>query len=147
MSETTVWVGIYWERAVWDRARSAYVADLDSDPDSPGSFIGWLNRALEQHAGGTPQQRAELAELTIERAAGRSFNKGHPLKQDVADAMEDAIVTDRQELGRVVARSGFVKEAVLAAAQNAHRRLGRELPPPPARLPNRPPRRTPASRS
>ena len=147
MSETTVWVGIYWERAVWDRARSAYVADLDSDQDSPGSFIGWLNRALEQHAARTPQQRSELAELTIERAAGRSFNKGHPLKQDVVDAMEDAIVTDRQELGRVVARSGFVKEAVLAAAQDARRRLGRELPPPPARLPNRPPRRTPASRS
>jgi len=28
MSMETAWVGVYWERAVLDRARSAYVADL-----------------------------------------------------------------------------------------------------------------------
>ena len=141
MSESTVWVGVYWERAVWDRARSAYVADLDSHPDGPGAFIGWLSRALEEHVARTPQQRAQIAELFIEPAVGKSFSKGHPLKKGVVDAMEEAIVTDRQELGRMVARSGFVKEAVLAAGEDARRRLGRALPPPPARLPNRPPRR------
>jgi len=52
--------------------------------------------------------------------------------------MESAIVTDRQELGRVLSRSGFAHEAVLAAAGAARRRLGRDLPPAPARLPNRP---------
>ena len=134
MSESTMRVGVYWKRGVWDRARSAYVADLDGDPDSPGSFVGWLSHALEEHAARTPQQRAELApaELSIAQAVGKSFNKGHPLKPTVVEAVEDAIVTDRQELGRIVARSGFVKEAVIAAAEDARRRLGRGLPPPPA---------------
>ncbi|WP_278258265.1 hypothetical protein [Nocardioides convexus] len=46
-SQTTTPVGIYWKPGVWDLARSAYVADLDTDPDSPGSFVGWLAQALE----------------------------------------------------------------------------------------------------
>lgn len=61
MSESTVWVGIYWERAVWDRARSAYVADLDSDPGSPGSFIGWLNCASSSTPAGHPSNEPSSA--------------------------------------------------------------------------------------
>ncbi len=59
-SQTTTPVGIYWKPGVWDLARSAYVADLDTDADSPGSFVGWLARALELHARRSPQQRAVI---------------------------------------------------------------------------------------
>ena len=47
-SQTTIPVGIYWKPGVWDLARSAYIADLDTDADSPGSFVGWLAQALER---------------------------------------------------------------------------------------------------
>ena len=60
-SQTTIPVGIYWKPGVWDLARSAYLADLDTDADSPGSFVGWLAQALELHARRSSQQRAELA--------------------------------------------------------------------------------------
>lgn len=146
MSTETAWVGVYWERAVLDRARSAYVADLASDPDCPVSFERWLNRAVEQHAGRTPPQRAELAEISLEPDPRRKVSKGHRLELHVIEAMEDAIVADRQELGRALSRSGFVHEAVLAAAEDARRRFGRALPPAPARLPNRPVRPASARR-
>ena len=37
------------------------LADLDTDADSPGSFVGWLAQALELHTRRSPQQRAQLA--------------------------------------------------------------------------------------
>ena len=131
-------MGVYWDRAVLDRSRSAYVADLYGDPDSPGSFEGWLNRALEQHARRSPKQRAQLADITIEPDPRRKVSKGYRLTKDVVAVMEVAIVADGQELGRLHSRSVFVREAVLAAADDARKRLGRDLPPPPARLPIRP---------
>jgi len=118
-------------------ARSAYEADLDSDPDSPGAFIGWLSRALEEHVARTPQQRAQRGAVHRARGVGTSFNKGNPLKKGVVDALDEVVVTDGEELGRMVARSGFGKEAVLPDAEDARRRLGRALAPPAARLPNR----------
>jgi hypothetical protein len=147
-SQTTIPVGIYWKPGIWDLARSAYVADLDTDPESPGAFVGWLAQALERHAGRAPQQRAELAAAAEQHPAQvstrKSFNKKHDLPTSTIEAVEDAIVTDRQELGRVLARSAFAQEAVIVAADEARRRLGRELPPPPQKLSNRPPRRRPA---
>ncbi|MGE9808982.1 hypothetical protein [Janibacter sp. G1551] len=144
-SETTIRVGIYWKPGVWDLARSAYVADLDTDPDSPDSFIGWLARALEQHARRSPEQRATLAvdaeQHPAQVSTRRSFNKSHPLPASTIEAVEAAIVTDRSELGRALGRSAFTQEAVIAAVVDARRRLGRELPPPPQKLSNRPPRR------
>lgn len=144
-------VGIYWDQQLWDLARSAYVADLDSDPASPDAFVGWLHQAIEKYAVRTPATRAQLlAELDAEAgpeagvgvgAGGRGISKTYPLKQRTIDALEQAIVDDRRDLGRMVSRSGFVQEAVRAAAAEARRRRGRELPPAPARLPNRPPRR------
>ena len=147
-NQTTIPVGFYWKPGVWDLARSAYVADLDSDPESPGAFVGWLAQALELHARRSPQQRADLAGAAERNPAQvstrKSFNKKHDLSASTIEAVEDAIVADRQELGRVVARSAFAQEAVIAAAEEARRRLGRELPPPPQKLSNRPPRRRPA---
>lgn len=143
MSRDDPVIGIYWERAVWDRARSAYVADLDLDPDGPDAFVGWLELAVERHTRRTPTQRAELAEsAAIEPAtSGKNFNKAHHLRQATIDAMEDAIVDDRQQLGRMVGRSEFVRAAASAAAAQTERDYGRALPAPPARLPTRPVRR------
>jgi hypothetical protein len=135
---------------VWDLARSAYVADLDTDPESPGSFVGWLAQALELHARRSPRQRAELAAAlenhpALVSATRKSFNKKHDLPASTMSTVEDALIADRQELGRMLARSAFAQEAIIAAAADARRRLGRELPPPPQKLSNRPPRRRPAT--
>lgn len=149
LRNTTTAVGIYWKPGVWDLARSAYVADLDSDPGSPGSFIGWLVQALELHACRSPLQRAELASAveqhpSLVSVTRKNVNKKHDLPASTIEAVEDALVVDRQELGRMLARSAFAQEAVIAAAEESHRRLGRDLPPPPQKLSNRPPRRRPA---
>ncbi|MFC7362228.1 hypothetical protein [Nocardioides astragali] len=145
-SQTTIPVGIYWKPGVWDLARSAYIADLDTDADSPGSFVGWLAQALELHARRSPQRRSELAAAGEKHPAlvsvtRKSFNKKHDLPASTIEAVEDALVADRQELGRMLARSAFAQEAVIAAAEEARWRLGRDLPPPPQKLSNRPPRR------
>ena len=121
---------------MWDLARSAFIADLDTDADSPGSFVGWLAKALELHARRSPQQRSELAIAGEDHPALVSvtrdrFNKKHDLPASTVEAVEDALVVDRQELGRMLARSAFAQEAVIAAAEEARRRLGRDLPPPP----------------
>src|SRR5690606_24930873 len=101
-SQTTIPVGIYWKPGVWDLARSAYVADLDSDPDSPGSFVGWLAQALELHARRSPEKRAELAAAGEKHPAlvsvtRRSFNKAHPLPASTMEEVDAAIITDREE--------------------------------------------------
>jgi hypothetical protein len=149
-SQTTIPVGIYWKPGVWDLARSAYIADLDTAPESPGAFIGWLAHALELHARRSPRQRADIAAAAeghrAQVSTRKSFSKKHDLPTSTIEAVEDAIVTDRQELGRAIGRSAFAQEAVIAAANEARRRLGRELPPPPQKLSNRPPRRRPTSR-
>lgn len=147
-SQTTIPVGIYWKPGIWDLARSAYVADLDTDPESPGAFVGWLARALELHARGSPQKRADLVAAAEQHPAQvstrKSFDKKHDSPASTIEVVEDTVVADRQELGRVVARSAFAQEAVIAAAEEARRRLGRDLPPPPQKLSNLPPRHRPA---
>ncbi|WP_341925245.1 hypothetical protein [Nocardioides psychrotolerans] len=135
-------IGIYWKPSLWALARSAYVADLDHDPGSPDAFVSWLGRALEQHAERTPAQRVALAgDLQLQNVTGSGFTRSHPLPVRTIELIEEAVIADRRELGRVVSRSAFTAEAVVAAAQAARERLGRPLPPPPARLSNRPPRR------
>lgn len=134
--------GIYWDPQTWDLARAAYVADLDSDRRCPDAFVGWLHLILEDHAGRTPQERAQLDISTpARRREGQGRNRTYPLRSSTLDLVESAIVADRRECGRVVSRSGFVHEAAVMAIAAARARLGRELPDPPARLPNRPVRR------
>lgn len=148
--EDQVPTGIYWHRGAWDRARSAYVADLDADPDPPVSLIAWLQRAIAAHAELTPAARAAgLARSAAERgstageavgaeASGGGFKRTLLLDVAVLRALESAVLEDRSALGRVVSRSEFVRDAAGVAAAQAEARLGRQLPPPPARLPNRP---------
>ena len=133
-------MGVYWPRGVWALARSAYVADLDSSPENPGTFAKWLVAAVEQHLARTPAERAAIGEHLDKHSTGRGTSRAHRVGAELIAAIEQAIITDRRELGRVVSRSRFVLEAVTAAAANARQRLGRPLPPPPRLLANRPPR-------
>lgn len=133
--------GIYWDPEVWDLARSAYLADLDDDPESPGSFIGWMQSALEQHVRLSPEARVARTAGLPEPSGGRGFNKQMRIRVDLMTRVEDAIVEDRRQLGRADSRSSFVRAAVLAAAVAARTRRGGRLPPPPHKLPTRPPRR------
>ena len=138
--------GVYWQPAIWDLARSAYLSDLDTDPSSPDTFLEWLARALDAHARLTPADRVQLVNRVQEsadspQAGGRSgTTKSHPLPVDLLERVDQALVRDRTEQGRLVSRSAFVQEAVAAAAATARKRRGRPLPPPPATLAQRPPR-------
>lgn len=139
-SRKAVALGVYWPRSSWDLARSAYLADLDSKPDSPDTFVGWLVRAIEQHVARTSQARAEIAVRLPSTERGGGSSRSHRIGRPVIDSLEEAIVRDRQA-ARIVTRSGFVLEAVHAAGEETRGRLGRPLPAPPARLSARPPRR------
>lgn len=135
--------GIYWKPPLWALARSAYVADLDHDPGSPDAFVSWLGRALEHHAARTPAQRVAIAaDPQLQNVTGAGVNRSHPLHIRTIELVKEAMIADRGELGRVVSRSAFAAEAIVAAAHAARERIGRPLPPPPARLSNRPPRRS-----
>lgn len=138
--------GTYWDRDTWDLARSAYVADLDADPDSPDAFVGWLHRALDQHVQRGPEGRAAL-QIPASQRSGEGepagLSRTYPLRAATIDALEEAIIEDRRVTRRMLSRSGFLREAVIAAAGQALDRLGpgASLPPAPQRLPNRPVRR------
>lgn len=133
--------GIYWQRDVYDLARSAYVADLDATPAGPEFFVEWLRKALEEHAELTPSGRVARAAHLPQTSPGRGFNQMYPLPAELLDQVEEAIGEDRREHGRAASRSAFVRESVLVAVEAARRRRGGTLPPPPNQLPNRRPRR------
>ena len=140
MVETTP-VSVYWDGPAWQLARSAYVADLDTVPDGPGSFVAWLQDAVERHAARSPAARARLATDLPAVSDERGFQRAHPLPPATVEAFEQAILADRQQTGRVLARSAFIREAVLLAAATARQRYGRDLPSVDGRLPTRPVRR------
>ncbi|MGY2876456.1 hypothetical protein ACVW00_003646 [Marmoricola sp. URHA0025 HA25] len=133
--------GVYWQREVYELARSAYIADLDAAPAGPEFFVDWLRQALEEHASMDPRTRADCAAQLPEVTPGRGFNQMYPLSAELLEQVREAIVEDRRQLGRASSRSAFVREAVLVAVDAARRRRGGTLPPPPHRLPNRRPRR------
>jgi hypothetical protein len=131
-------LGTYWRLSTFQGAKSAYLVDLDQLRDAPDSFARWVDRAIRRHADLTPEKRAQLVrKLPAETgdAASRSFHTA----SSTVDAMEAAIVDDRRH-GRILSRTEFVSEAVRAATAEARKRYGQDLPPAPARLPNRPPR-------
>jgi hypothetical protein len=119
MTEDLVPTGTYWDQPTWELARSAYIADVDNDPTAPDSFVGWPHRALYEHSAQTPATRSRMVEATTAEATTRErgFSKTYPLKVTTVVALERAIVDDRQEVGRVVSRSGFLREAVQACRE------------------------------
>ena len=133
-------LGGYWHPGTFDNAKRGYLADLDSQPDSPGSFAGWIDRAIRHHADLTPQQRQQIAaQLGEEPTEGRGNSRSFDVAATTVEAMEHAVAADRRH-GRVTSRAGFIAEATRAAVTEARTRYGAELPAAPARLPNKPPR-------
>lgn len=136
----TVRLGGYWQPGTFDTAKRGYLADLDTQPDSPGTFAGWIDRAIRHHAELTPQQRQQVAaKLGEESHEGQGNSRSFDVAADTVQAMESAVAADRRH-GRVTSRAGFIAEAARAAVVEARTRYGAELPAAPARLPNRPPR-------
>lgn len=135
-------VGTYWDPLVWDQARGAYISDLDTDPECPDAFIEWLHHNLLAHARRGGAARAELdIQVPARRRDSQGISRTYPLRTDVLGAMDQAIIEDRVTFGRVLGRSGFIHEAMVAAIAQARRRRGTPLPTPPSRLPTKPPRR------
>lgn len=142
-SDGTERSGIYWKPTVWALARSAYVADLDRSRVSGRVRRLARSGAREARCPYAVAASCDRGGPQLGDAAGAGANRSHPLRTRTIQLVEEAVLRDRLELGRVVSRSAFAAEAVVAAAKAARERLGRPLPPPPIRLSNRPPRRRP----
>ncbi len=136
-------VGLYFQPATFEAAKSAYIIDLDTVPDAADSFARWIGNAIAAHTRLAPAARADLAAGHPTAEPGGGFTRSFFLPTHTIDAMNQAIIDDRQA-HRVVSRSQFSSEAVHAAIAAARARNGGVLPPPPARLPNKP---TPSSRA
>ena len=137
----TVRLGGYWQPITFDAGRSAYIADLDNQPDSPDTIAGWVDRAIRKHAQLSPTRREQItSRLPEEDKQPRGVSRSFDITEVAMAAMETALVDDRRH-GRLLSRNQFVAEAVRAATEEARNRNGGTLPPAPSRLPNRPPRR------
>lgn len=136
-----VTIGTYWQRSTLNRARSAYVVDLDHLDDPPTGLTRWIERAIVRHTARGADRRAALAQALApeDKSAGR-VNKQLRLEGGTVAAAEAALVDDRRECGRIASLSGYISEAVRIAANEAEERYGRPLPPAPGRLPNSPSR-------
>ncbi len=143
MAQKQVGVGVYWDHHAWQQARSAYLVDLDLDPASPDVFGQWLARVVIRYAAMTTTGRTrKLSTLrTPPKDGPPGVSRMMPLPEVTLELVDSAIVDDRVTADRVMSRSEFIRQAALVAADASRTRLGRELPPPPARLPYRPPRR------
>lgn len=134
-------LGTYWRRTTFTAAKSAYLADLDTQPHSPGSFAGWIDRALRDHAALTAEQRQTLTRSLGPEDQDAGVSRSFLLPTATVRAVEAAIVADRTETGTITTRTAFVSHAARAATTAAQRRYpGDTLPAAPTRLPNRPPR-------
>jgi len=138
----TTRLGTYWQLGTFETAKSAYLVDLDTAPEAPSGFAHWINRVIDKHARLSPQRRAKLAHtLGPEPKDGTGVSRSFTVTQATVAAMEAAIVADRKTLARMISRTEFVAEAVRAAITETRKRYGsHQLPPAPARLPNKPPR-------
>lgn len=131
--------GIYFRPSTFDDAKSAYLIDLDRRPEAPDSIARWIAGALDQHAARTSEDRARIAgELPPEPPAeGSGFTRSFDLPDSTIAARDAAIAHDRRA-GRTSSRSSFSTEAIRNAIEHARQANGGVLPPPPARLPNKP---------
>ncbi len=139
-TETTTRIGLYFQEQVFQDAKSAYLVDLDSQPDPATSFARWIGQVLDRHNRLTPERRAQDAKtLGEEPKGGKGFPRSFMIPASTVIDMDQAIKQDRKA-ERYVSVSQYATEAVRAAIADARRRNGGTLPTPPARLPNKPTR-------
>ncbi|CAM3036956.1 MULTISPECIES: hypothetical protein [Dermacoccus] len=114
-------------------AKSAYLADWRADHEH-GVFPAWVHAAIARHAARSPQERAALArERVIHSTRGQMRN------WTVVDGTHDLVSAARRDdehADRFLAESTWIAEAIHVAVQQSVQRHG-QLPPAPARLPNR----------
>jgi hypothetical protein len=131
-------LSVWWNRQTWDRARAAFVAELDEDLPGPGTLLGWILKAIDAHAARAPAARLEVAAEAED--GGEGFSKVHLVPLETLRSIEAALVSDRQVGGRHISRSAWLREAVNAAADQTEQRRRAPLPPAPKRLPPGPAR-------
>lgn len=136
VSAPDVRTGIYLQAGTFAAAKSAYIADFETVAASPDTFAAWLAGVLDRHARRSPQARASLAEQLPGETVGGGVNRAFVLPVATVEAMHEAIGADRRS-GTTTSRSQFASVAIRSAIEEARRRAGGELPPAPARLPNK----------
>lgn len=127
-------ISLYLHPDTYRDARAAYVVDFEQ-PNPASSYAEWVAAAVHTHADLPSAERAQLAGTLpdIDRA-GVGIHRTVKVSALIQTVMDDARRQDRLA-GRVIGRSGFAYEAVLAAIDAARTRVGGVLPEPPARLP------------
>lgn len=118
-----------------DNAKSGYLADWQAGGQAD-TLSRWISEAIEAHAARSVDERARLAQdqqrAETRTGASRSFH----IHTDVIERMREAITAD-QSAGRWTSDSAWCTDAIAAAVEVARKRVGGNLPTPPARLPNR----------
>jgi hypothetical protein len=129
-------LSMWWNQQTWDRARAAFVAELDEDPPGPNTLLGWILAAVDAHAVRTPAARLEVAGAT--ESGGEGFSKVHVVPVQTLQLIDEALISDRQVCGRHLSWSAWLREAVSAAADQTERRRGAPRPSAPPPLPRAP---------
>lgn len=133
----TARLSVYWRGATLEDARRAYMADIDTQPEGPTSFARWIDRAVAEHARLSTGDRADVAAALGEQPQEDARPRSFEVQAATVTSMRTAIAADRAPGIPAQTRSDFVADAVRQATNDARRRWGKELPPAPARLPNR----------
>ncbi len=128
--------GIYLQAATFAAAKSAYIADFETVAGSPDTFGGWLAGVLDRHARRSSRSRAALSDRLPAETVGGGVNRAFILPAATVQAMHEAIASDRRA-GSIASRSQFASVAIRSAIEDSRGRAGGELPPAPARLPNK----------
>lgn len=139
----SVAVSIYWRADGWQRARSAFVGDLQSLPEAPSTLLGWVVDALDAYASRSVSEREQIrSALEVDRSP--ATRRVHWIPTDTMSRLDAAREADLRH-GEILSRSEFAREAVETATRLTQDRLGR-LPTPPRRLPPGRPPRSPEAR-
>jgi hypothetical protein len=124
---------MWWDKVTWERARAAFVAELDDDPPGPPSLLAWITAAIQTHTHRSPAARAAMSR-DLPGDNGPGFQKVHQLPASTVTALARAVAEDRRA-GRMLSRSAWVREAAAVAAAATGGRRGGVLPAAPGRLP------------
>jgi hypothetical protein len=123
-TETATRIGLYFQEQVFQDAKSAYLVDLDSQPDPATSFARWVGQVLDRHNRLTSERRAYVAKTFGEEPKGRNgFSRSFMIPSSTVTNMDEAIKQDRKA-ERFVSASQYATEAVRPSIADAGRRNG-----------------------